>query len=110
MSPRRHAMSFLVTLHEPVGIDLLAEEVAGALGIGLGPGEERGLPNSYVGELAGLNIWLYITDLQTSDAPQRTVLMGEPISPPGEAAEWVNLGPPIADQLAESTGRAWKSE
>jgi hypothetical protein len=109
VSTGRHAIGFRVWLHDSVGLDRLADEVASALGTALRLSEEPGLTEDYVGELAGLSLWLRVTDPEGGGPPERTVLLAEPDHPPGEDEQWVDIAAYVAQLLRERTGRRWEA-
>lgn len=105
MAPRRHAIGFGVTLDERIGLEPLAQEVSAALGVELGPSEERGLQDDYVGEMAGLMLWLRGVEPEFGP-PEKTILLGRPEYEEG-VTDFVDIGPYIAELLSERTGRPW---
>lgn len=107
MTVKRNGVSFVVALRERVSIDDVAREVAAALGVTLTESTERGLKDDFVGELAGLSLWLRISDDATEESPPRIALLGEPPPQLDEDADWVDIGPYIAELLTARTGRTW---
>jgi hypothetical protein len=106
---RRNGVSFVVWLRERVSIDDVADEVAAALAVALRPSDERGLQDDYVGEVAGMELWLRICDPATEDGPHRIALLGGPAHTLDEDAVWVDLGPYVAELLTVRTGRRWSA-
>lgn len=109
MTVTRNGVGFLVWVSERVSIDDIAQEVAAALDVPLRESEERGLQDDFVGELAGLMLWLRIFDSATGEPPHRIALLGEPTPPLDEDAVWVDIGPYIAELLTARTGRTWST-
>ncbi|MGH2941891.1 MAG: hypothetical protein ACRDLN_03815 [Solirubrobacteraceae bacterium] len=108
MNTRAHAIGFGISLRDPPHIDTLADEISAALGVVLAPSQERGLVGDYVGEMAGLSLWLRVTEPEFGP-PERTVLVGEPEYPPESEDDWIDIGAYIAQVLRDRTGRSWES-
>jgi hypothetical protein len=107
MAVRHNGVSFIVSLRERVSIDDVAKEVADVLDVSLAESDERGMQDDYVGSLAGMELWLRISDPATQERPHRIALLGGPTHTLDEDAVWVDIGPYIAELLTARTGRTW---
>jgi hypothetical protein len=97
----RQGVNFLVQLGETVSIDVLAPELADALGLKFSPSEALGVPNGFVADGMGLRWWLQIHE------DRAITFVGEPQPAIEGDIEWIDIAPFIADVLSERTQRPW---
>jgi hypothetical protein len=98
----RQGLNFLVELEgESVSIDLLAPELASALGVHFSPSEALGVPNGFVADALGMRLWLQIHE------DRAITFVGEPLPPLEGDVEWVDIAPFMAATLTERTPRHW---
>ena len=108
MTVRRNGVSFAVFLRERASMDQVAREVADALAVTLVESRERGLRDDFVGDVAGLGLWLRMMEAATSDSPPRIAFLGLPTDEFEPEADWISISTYVAELLTARTGRTWE--
>ena len=105
-----YALGFAISLPDPPFIAELAGEIEAALGVKLVLGEEVWLSGDFIGDMASLSLSLRLTVSEPEEygPAERTALMGESAPLPGAKAEWIDIGPYMAQLLRARTGRPWE--
>jgi hypothetical protein len=103
----RNGLFFSVSLRARMTLDYVAAKISTALQVPLKLSEERGTKGDYVGELAGLHLWLFVAEQPTADLAPRFALVGGPDHDLDPDATWLDIGSYIAELLTERTGATW---
>jgi hypothetical protein len=103
----RQGLYFSVSMQERMSLDELAPDVGHALGVRLAQSTERGTMGDYVGEILGVQLWLFIADPPTPGIGPRFALIGSPEHEFDQRANWIDVSSYVAELLTVRTGRPW---
>jgi hypothetical protein len=103
---RRHGLNFLVHVRGVKSFDVVAEQVASALGVPFSPAEPIGVRDAFYADFAGLRVWLQLQE-PAPDVGRVVSLMGVPEPSLDPDVEWVDLSAYIAELLTAGTPHQW---